>query len=210
MAARSPTPLIKVCGLTRPVDAERCVALGVDLLGVILAESPRRADLAAVREIRQAAPQATLVGVLVNPTEGEAVAAVEQGGVDVLQLHGNESEERCVVLGERTGRPVVQVVRSGEAEPENMLLPLLFDLRKGAGNDAEERDRLWAQARDARDHGRIVILAGGLDPANVAAAVAAVQPHGVDVSRGVEAAPGIKEHWALERFVREVRGEHSD
>ncbi len=210
MAARSPTPLIKVCGLTRPADAEACAALGVELLGVIFAASSRQVDLATVREIRRAVPHATLVGVFVDPSDREAHAAVEHGGIDVLQLHGSEPEERCVALGESTGRPIVKVVRSGEDPCLAPGLTVLYDLRKGAGDSGAERRRLWREARRARDAGRTVLLAGQLAPGHVTAALAAVRPHGVDVCRGVEKAPGIKDHAAVQRFVMEVRSEHDD
>jgi phosphoribosylanthranilate isomerase len=210
IARRPATPLIKVCGLTRPADAEVCVTLGVDLLGVIFAASPRQADLATAREIRRSVPHATLVGVFVDPSDDEVLTAVEQVGIDVLQLHGNEPEARCIALGERTARPVLKVVRSGESAPVALDAAVLFDLRKGAGGTPAEREQLWSEAREARSQGRTVILAGGLMPGNVAAAVAAVRPHGVDVCRGVEVSPGVKDHAALKQLVEEVRSEHSD
>ncbi len=201
--------LVKTCGITSAQDAAACCKLGAGLLGLVFAFSLRRVTIAQAREIRAAVPEARLVGVCVDEPIEALVALARQCRLDMLQLHGAESPEYCRDAGRRAGLPVVKAVRGGndaELEAWRGLYGLLFDVEKGAAPQVEGLDALWSRAAAARERGHRVFLAGALGTGNVAAAVRRVQPYCVDVARGVERAPGVKDHDLVARFVEEVRG----
>jgi phosphoribosylanthranilate isomerase len=197
------TPLqIKLCGFTRPEDATLAVQEGADLIGVILwAPSPRAVDRDGARRVREAVPDGVpLVGVFVDEepdTIDELVAAI---GLDRVQLHGSEPVSEILRHGARAFRGV----RDGDASAVPAGVPVVFD---GPFSHSATRDELeahWAAARTVGAE-RSVLLAGGLDPDNVADAVHAARPYGVDCARGIEVAPGIKDHDRLRRFVAAAR-----
>jgi phosphoribosylanthranilate isomerase len=203
---------IKICGITLPEDARLCAALGVDYLGVIFAEGPRRVTPERAREIRQAAPRVPLVGVFVNAAGAEIARVAHRVGLDLVQLHGEEDPAACAALRARVALPVVKAIRPGESDdPEaldafSMVEVFLFDLPKSDPLPAGGRDGLWRDAARAVAAGHRVLLAGGLDPGNVCEAVTRTGAFGVDVSRGVERAPGVKDPEAVRRLIAEVRG----
>ncbi len=203
-----------MCGITRPQDAERAALLGVDALGLVFAaRSPRRIDPAAAREIRAATPPfVTLVALLMDQPQDEVQALLDRLEVDVLQFHGNEPEDLCRSFG----KPYIKAIPMGEAAApragaEAVLgegaypsaAAWLFDAH--APGEPGGRGRPFDWTRVPRRALRPVILAGGLTPGNVAAAVRAIRPYAVDVSSGVESHPGIKDHDLMRRFVEEVR-----
>ena len=203
-------PRIKVCGITRPGDGAACLAAGVDLLGLVFAESPRKVTLEQACAIRAALPSATLVGVLVNPAPEEAAACAEACGLDRIQLHGEETPAACAAIRAAAGIPVIKAFRLGAPPAPTELAAwgaeyVLLDLEKGTPPGGAEAAALLSAARTAAAAGLRVFVAGGLDPENVGEAVRRARPYGVDVSRGVEAAPGIKDPAAVQRFVSEVR-----
>ena len=222
---------VKVCGITRPQDAAACAALGVDFLGLIFAASPRQVTPARAREVCSAAPSARWVGVFVDAPLEELIEVVTTTGLEWVQLHGRETTEYCAVLRERCGVNVIRAVSPGVApgsrnsrnSPVSPSSPdavgawdargalgaadyLLLDLPKGV--PAAERDRrrraLWREAGRYEQRGEHLFLAGGLTPANVREAIAAVGPHAVDVASGVEHEPGIKDMNGVEAFLKEV------
>ncbi|HPF70568.1 MAG TPA: bifunctional indole-3-glycerol phosphate synthase/phosphoribosylanthranilate isomerase [Candidatus Krumholzibacteria bacterium] len=202
-------PLLKVCGLTTPDDARAAVAAGADLLGVILAPSPRQATADQVLAIRRAVPGARLVGVFRDEKPGRVAEIAGACGLDLLQLHGDESPAACRDLRNATGLPVIKALEAGgdlvaRAAAYDTAY-LLLDLPKGAGAPAPGTvdAGLAAAAAALRALGRTVLLAGGLDSDNAAAALAA-SPDGVDVCRGVECAPGRKDLDKLAVFGRKV------
>ncbi|MDH4037820.1 MAG: phosphoribosylanthranilate isomerase [Candidatus Krumholzibacteria bacterium] len=201
-------PRVKICGLTRPEDAALAVSLGADFAGVIFADSPRRIDTARAALIRAAVPSALLVGVFRDPSLDEVAEAVRAADLDLLQFHGQETPAFCDEALATTGRPIIKVFNSSRVPEVAQLAAytttsyFLFDTSKD--------DSVPPQARlhdvDAvRRMGFRVFLAGGLTPESVRAAVATAHPFAVDVCRGVESAPGIKDAAALERFMSEVR-----
>jgi phosphoribosylanthranilate isomerase len=203
--------LVKTCGITSCEDAVACHELGADLLGLVFAFSPRRVTIAQAREIRAAVPDARLVGVCVDEPLEALIALAQECHLDMLQLHGAEGPDYCREAARRAGLPVVKAVRGGDGEGADLdawrgLYGLLFDVEKGAAPPADGLDALWSRAAAAGERGHRVFLAGALDPDNVAAAVRRVRPYCVDVARGVERAPGIKDHDLVARFVEEVRG----
>ncbi len=222
---------VKVCGITRPQDAAACAALGVDFLGLIFAASPRQVTPAHAREVREAAPSARWVGVFVDAPLEELIEVVVTTGLEWVQLHGRETTEYCAALRERCGVSVIRAVSLGMEtdSPSSMGTSgsldtsgtsgsldtlsslgaadyLLLDLPKGV--PVAERDRrcraLWREAGRYEQRGEHLFLAGGLTPANVREAIAAVGPHAVDVASGVEREPGIKDMNGVEAFLKEV------
>ncbi|HEU4364996.1 MAG TPA: phosphoribosylanthranilate isomerase [Candidatus Krumholzibacteria bacterium] len=203
------TTRIKICGLTTPEDAALAVELGADFAGVIFAESPRRVDVARAAEIRAAIPSALLVGVFRDPSIEEVVTFARAADLDLLQFHGRESPAFCDDALARTGKPVIKVFNTNNVPAVAQLAAyttvsyFLFDA------DREEPVALTirlAQVSHMRRLGFRVFLAGGLTPDNVRDAVSTTMPFAVDVCRGVERAPGVKDRAALERFIAGVRG----
>lgn len=203
---------VKVCGITSPDDAVACHRLGADYLGVIFAESPRQVSLERAGEIRGAVPRACLVGVFANADPATVWDAAQLSGLNMIQLHGNESPDYCAILRGRTLLPIVKTFRQGELpDPTDLALYrtvkfFLLDLDKQDPNRDGGVAELWAEAARVGQRGYSVFLAGGLAPANVRAAVKQTAPFCVDVCRGVERAPGIKDIEAVRRFITEVRG----
>ncbi len=198
---------VKICGITRPEDAELAVSLGAWAIGFILwAQSKRAADPAVAAGIaRTMRRQVELVGVFVNPTLDEVVGAAESIGLSHVQLHGDEGPSFCTAVAQRTGARVIKALRIGskadmrDAERFHTAFHLL-DADAGSAYGGTGRTWNW-ELIGARRSKIPVLLSGGLGPDNVAEAVAAVQPWGVDVASGVESEPGIKDPAKLEAFI---------
>lgn len=194
--------LIKICGLTRPGDAEAAIEAGADLLGfVFVAGTPRAVDPASARWIRDLAGVET-VGVFRDQPLDDVCAVRDVLGLDRVQLHGDEPDEWLDTLGPDTLRriePCGPDPWQRAAMLSGRCLPL-FD--PGAGDGAPFD---WSTL-GPRPVGLWVGIAGGLTPATVAAAVRSVRPALVDVSTGVESAPGIKDPARVARFVSAARG----
>jgi phosphoribosylanthranilate isomerase len=192
---------VKICGITCVEDALAAVSYGADALGFVFAPSPRQVKSETVREIVDRLPALVMkVGVFVDATHDELKAAKELCGLDLVQLHGNEAEAG----GRRLGPGVIRALRVGNGAP----LPedafpsatLLLDTYSPHALGGTGRTFDWNLAAGLALR-RPIILAGGLTPENVAEAVRAVRPYGVDVSSGVEKEPGRKDHDKLERFI---------
>jgi phosphoribosylanthranilate isomerase len=203
---------VKVCGITRLEDAELAASLDAWAIGVILWPGSRRAcDPAVAAGIARALRRRIeLVGVFVNPALEDVVNAHEAIGFTHVQLHGDEGPAFCAAVAQRTGARVIKALRiaSGadirDAGRFHTDLHLFDAAVRGAyGGSGRTWDwRLVAQRRSPVP----LILSGGLDPDNVADAIAAVQPWAVDVASGVEAAPGIKDPAKVEAFVAAAHG----
>ena len=198
---------VKVCGITRPEDAELAVELGAWALGFILwSGSPRAADRAVAAGIATGLRRRTeLVGVFVNATLDEIAQAAEALHLSHVQLHGDEGPAFCAEAARRTGAKVIKAVRVGGAADLqdierfhtdfHLLDTAARGLRGGSG-------ATWDWALAARRRRRIpAILSGGLTAENVAAGIAALDPWAVDVSSGVEEAPGLKDPAKLAAFM---------
>ena len=198
---------VKICGITRPEHASAAAQAGADAIGLVFYEpSPRYVTPARARAVCAALPPlVSVVGVFVNPPPGEIEAVVEGLPVDLLQFHGEEPPELCA----GTGKPYVKAVRVRSRD----------DIVKAAARYTDARallldahhDALWGGTGSRFDWsvvpddvGRPIVLAGGLTPANVADAIRLVRPFAVDVSGGVESAPGQKDAESIERFMKEV------
>lgn len=199
---------IKICGITRLEDAEAAVAAGADALGFLFyLPSPRCVDVDTAAAICRALPPlVTRVGVFVDAAAEFVRETAGRCGLSALQFHGQETPEFC----RRFALPVIKAFRVHGPdslaelpayETAAWLLDSFLPGRLG-GTGATFN---WDLAADAARLGRPVILAGGLTPENVATAVRRVWPYGVDVSSGVESAPGRKDAGKLKAFVAAVR-----
>ncbi len=212
---------IKFCGLTRPEDAAAAAALGAGYAGVIFAGGPRQLTAQRAREVLAplAGGPVRRVGVF-GAQDAVAIAEIAHAsGVDVVQLHGGATPDSIALLRERFVGPVWAVVRVAghEVPPEASVAGtssdgVVFDAavpgRLGGTGVAlawEEFGPVVARLRRQWPAERLVVLAGGLRPGNVARAVALVRPDVVDVSSGVESAPGVKDHELMRAFAAAAR-----
>ena len=193
--------LIKICGITRPEDAEAAVDAGADLVGFIFVPgTPRALDEARLDWVREV-EGAEKVGVFLDSPLEKVMRIRDLLGLDWIQLHGDEPDSFLEVLGEKVIRHVkvgTEVDWDRVAHLSQRCLPL-FDPGAGGGV-AWAWETLAGRPADIRFG-----LAGGLTPDNVADAVRTICPHLVDVSSGVEAAPGIKDHAKIRDFISNVR-----
>ena len=193
--------LIKICGLTTLEDAEATVAVGADLVGFIFVPGTLRAlDPARSGWIR-GMEGAETVGVFLDAPLDEVERVRDLLGLDWIQLHGDEPDSFLEALGEKVIRRIkveAEIDWDRVARLSQRCLPL-FD--PGAGDGVAWP---WQALRDAPPAIRFG-LAGGLTPDNVADAVRTIRPHLVDVSSGVEAEPGIKDHAKIRDFISHVR-----
>jgi phosphoribosylanthranilate isomerase len=197
---------VKICGITNLADGEESVRLGAWAIGLIhYAESPRRCEPAEAARIGAALRRrCEVAGVFVNPTLEEVDRAVENAALTVVQLNGDEGPSFCTEVARRTGAKVMKAVHVSSAADVHAAEVYrtdfqLFDSRSPGlwGGTGESFD--WELLRERRSTVPMV-LAGGLRPDNVAAAIAAARPFGVDVASGVEAEPGRKDHRLLAAF----------
>jgi phosphoribosylanthranilate isomerase len=197
---------VKFCGITRLEDAEEAVRLGAWAIGLQhWADSPRRVDAAAAVAISAAVRRRiAVVGVFVNATLDEVVRTAEDESLAMLQLHGDEGPDFCKEVARRTGCKVIKAlpvrstadVRAAETFRTDFHL---FDAHRPGtpGGTGESFD--W-ELLAGRHSDVPMILAGGLDRANVAGAIELARPYAVDVASGIEASPGIKDHALMAAF----------
>ncbi len=198
---------IKICGITNIDDAVFAAEAGADALGFIFVKSSPRyiAPSAASKIIRLLPPYVSAVGVFADAPWEEAVLAAEAAGVQVLQLHGEETPDYCrrfkykVVKAFRMQGPQV-LEQLYQYDVDAFLLDTFVEGKTGGTG----RSFPWEWAGEANAYGRIII-AGGLTPDNVGEVVARLHPYGVDVASGVEKEPGIKDHKLVVRFIQSVR-----
>ena len=199
---------VKICGLARLDDALAAARLGADAIGLVFAaKSPRAVAPEAAASIAVAMPPfVARVGLFLDAEPAFVRAVCAAVPLELLQFHGSETAAYCRAFG----RPYLKAIAMGDAGDVALrardypdAAALLFDAHATGGQGGSGRTFDWS--RIPRDLARPVVLAGGLVPENVAGAIAAVRPWAVDVSSGVEASPGIKDHGKMERFIDEVR-----
>ncbi len=205
-------PKIKFCGITNPGDAELAVAAGAWALGMVMwPGSPRRCQLDVAAEIAASyRRRAEIVGVFVNPTLPELARLADAVGMTMLQLHGDEGPVFCAEAARRTGCRVIKAARVRSGADIQALAAFhtdyhLLDSHVAGVPGGTGETFAWELAR-AHGTGVPLILSGGLNPGNVAEAIAAVAPFAVDVASGVEASPGRKDPDRLEAFAAAVKG----
>jgi phosphoribosylanthranilate isomerase len=212
-------PEIKFCGMTREEDVAAAVALGAEYVGVVFAGGPRTVPLTLARDLMSRVPRGvTRVGVFGRETHLGSPGDVAQSvGLDVVQLHGDPDEATVDDVRRTFAGPVWAALRvQGTSLParaaalfrvaDAVVLDAYSATFLGGTGVALPWNELAAGVAAVRATGRLV-LAGGLRAETVSAAVGVLQPDIVDVSSGVESAPGIKDHLKLKAFRDAVRGE---
>jgi len=198
-------PRVKVCGITRPEDARAAIAAGADALGVVFAPSPRRVDAARAAAIVQAAGRTPVAGVFVDAPRAEVESLIRATGIAAVQLCGQEHPEDFLRLTVPIWRRLAVAEPAASLELRRWLpLAALFvlDHPSSPGGSGQTVDPAWARALAAQAP---CLLAGGMGPANAAAAAAAVRPHGLDASSRLESAPGLKDPALVKEFVLAAR-----
>lgn len=199
---------VKICGVTNVADALAAAEAGADMIGLMFYEhSPRHVSIATAAEISRALPPFVLrVGVFVDPQEALVTRAIGDCNLTLLQFHGDEPSDFCTQFGLMT----VKALRVRDAQSLDQLANFQTDAflldahsKSGLGGTGEKFN--WDLAVEAQKFGKPIFLAGGLTPENVADAVKQVRPFAVDVSSGVESAPGIKDHAKVRAFIEAVR-----
>ena len=209
-------PTVKICGLSTATTLDAALEAGADMVGfVFFPKSPRHIDWATARALgRQARGHATIVALSVDADDDTLKRIVDALSPDLMQLHGSETPERVKEIGELCARPTMKAIGVAaradlaQAGPyEGVADTLLIDAKppRGAalpGGNGRPFD--WSLTRDFHARGPW-LLSGGLDPDTVAAAIALSQARGVDVSSGVESAPGVKDPARIRAFVAAAR-----
>jgi phosphoribosylanthranilate isomerase len=195
---------VKICGVTSVSDGLVAAEAGADLIGLMFYEqSPRHVSLAQAAEISRALPRFLIrVGVFVNPSPDLVMRAISECQLTMLQFHGDETSDFCTHFGLMSVKAIRVRDESSLQLLENYRTDaFLLDAHssKGLGGTGEQFN--WDLAVKAQAYGRPIIIAGGLTPENVASAVQTVHPFGVDVSSGVESAPGKKDPAKVRAFI---------
>ena len=210
---------MKICGIARPEWAVAAAEAGADAVGLVFAESPRRVTAREAREIIRALPPwVAPVGVFVDEQPRGILRLAGETGITVAQLHGDEPPEVLAELGRLKivkafrvgGEEDLAAAREWKTKSERLGRPAdgyLIDARVAGGPiGGSGRMADWGLAARMIVEGfRPLVLAGGLTPENVAAAIAAVRPWGVDGSSGLETGPGLKSPEKIRAFVEAVR-----
>lgn len=197
--------LIKICGTTSEDDALLAVAMGANAVGFIFAPSPRQISAQRVADIVKRLPREDLltVGVFRDDAPRRVVEVVYAAGLQAAQLHGHETPDEVQWIRQRVPMVIkalpagdLRVARAADYGADAILLD--------APNPGSGQVFDWALAGDIPE-GQRLMIAGGLNARNVAAAIARVKPWGVDATSGVEASPGLKDPMKLKAFVEEAR-----
>ena len=203
---------IKFCGLTRAEDADVAASLGAAYVGVIFAGGPRSLTLSQAMEVLAIVPShVRRVGVFADQTPDEIARAADWLQLSVVQLHGVASPERISAIRRDysgdiwpvcrvTGAPLPSQSAALMSAGNGLLLDAFVPGALGGSGVALPWDEISSELPALRAPGKLVILAGGLHAENVARAIAALGPDVVDVSSGVECAPGIKDHDRMRAF----------
>jgi phosphoribosylanthranilate isomerase len=195
---------VKICGITSVADGLAAAEAGADMIGLMFYEqSPRHITLARAVEIsRELPPFVMRVGVFADPDEAIVTRAIAECGLGLLQFHGDETSDFCTKFGIMS----MKALRMRNAESLEQLEhfhtnAFLLDAHSKSGLGGTGETFNWDLATEAQKFGKPIFLAGGLTPENVAAAVRKVQPFAVDVSSGVESAPGKKDPAKVRAFI---------
>jgi phosphoribosylanthranilate isomerase len=201
--------VVKICGITNPGDALAAAEAGADALGFVFCESsPRQVSVRmAAGIVRELPPLVVKVGVFVNAPEELVVRAMGECGLNLLQFHGEETPEYCRQFGLMSMkafrvRDACSLAELANYTTEAWLLDAYAPDKPGGTGEKFN----WDLAMEAQRLGRPIFLAGGLTPENVGEAIRKVRPYGVDVSSGVEAAPGKKDLGKVKAFITAAKG----
>lgn len=204
---------VKICGLTRPETVSAAVEAGAAYVGfVFFPKSPRHVDIEAARDLAVNVPMGVAkVALIVDADDAATDAILDRVPIDMLQLHGSETPERVADLRRRTGLPVMKAIGISEAEDvekidrfSGVADQILVDAKPPASGDLPGGNGLSFDWRLVANRRWAVpwMLAGGLTPENVAEAIALTGARQVDVSSGVERAPGVKDEALIRAFLK--------
>lgn len=212
---------VKICGLNTPESLAAALEARADLVGLVFfPPSPRNVAIELGAELADYARGfAAIVALTVDADDGLFERIVREVNPDMLQLHGSESPERVAAIRQRWGKPVMKAIKVASADDAALALAyldtadlVLFDARPPTGADRPGGHGNvfdWHLLDDVR--GRVpFMLSGGLTPDNVADAIRATGATVVDVSSGVESAPGIKSPGLIRAFIRAAHATHAD
>jgi phosphoribosylanthranilate isomerase len=200
--------VVKICGITSLADGVAAVEAGADALGFMFYDrSPRRISLPeAAAVIRELPPFIVKVGVFVDAEADTVVRAIGECGLNLLQFHGNESPDYCRQFGLMSMKAFrIRDAGSLRSLPDFQTDAWLLDACSPDQLGGTGETFNWDLAIEAKKLGRPIFLAGGLTPSNVGMAVARVRPYAVDVSSGVESAPGKKNPAKVRAFVQAAK-----
>lgn len=203
---------IKICGITNFEDAMMAVEAGADALGFVFFRGSSRFISSENAEdiICRLPPFVQTVGLFVNEELATVNRVADQCGLNLVQLHGEESPDYCAAVTRRIIKAFRVKDASSLGEMANYhVAACLLDAWSPAAHGGTGKTFNWEIAASAAAS-QCVILAGGLTPENVAGAIASVRPYAVDVSSGVECAPGRKDTLKLHQFIRAVRNKHEE
>lgn len=199
---------IKICGITRVEDGIAAAHCGADAIGLVFyPQSSRLVDPASAARIVEALPPfVTTVGLFLDASETEVRDIIGQVRLDLLQFHGDEDADFCQSFGQAFIKAVPMRIGADVehyAEQFTAAKALLLDSHGGGviGGSGKRFD--WNKIPTHLD--KPIVLAGGLNVDNIVQAVQQVQPYAVDVSSGVEASKGIKDHDLMQQFIRQIR-----
>ncbi len=197
---------IKICGLTRSEDVQFAVSCGVDAIGFVFAPSPRRISAEVAARLAVEVPPGVLrVGLFLDQGRSEIEQVLAKVPLDILQFHGLETDRQCGVFA-LPWLKAVAMENGNSVERAERDYPgaagLLLDSHRAGQRGGSGRVFDWSLVRRAA---KPLWLAGGLEASNVAEAIRMVRPYAVDVSSGVESAPGVKDAGKISRFIQAVR-----
>lgn len=213
---------IKLCGLTQQADVDHAVALGADAIGLVFyPPSPRYVATERAAELaRRAGPFVTVTGLFVNASADDIARMLDQVPLTLLQFHGDETPEQCAEIAGKVGLPWLRALRVQPgtdlvefadrfAAAQGLLLDAFVEGYGGGGHvfDWTLIPPQWLPQSPSLPTSAAprLVLSGGLSAQNVAGAIERVRPYAVDVSSGIEAARGVKDHARMTAFVRAVR-----
>ncbi|MBB6581831.1 phosphoribosylanthranilate isomerase [Ralstonia solanacearum] len=214
---------IKLCGLTQPADVDHAVGLGADAIGLVFyPPSPRSVTAEQAAELaRLAGPFVTVTGLFVNASADDVARVLDRVPLTLLQFHGDETPEQCADIAARVGLPWLRAARVQPgtdlvefadrfAAAQGLLLDAFVEGYGGGGHvfDWTLIPPQWLSQSPSLptiSAAPRLVLSGGLSAQNVAGAIERVRPYAVDVSSGIEAARGVKDHARMTAFVRAVR-----
>ena len=199
---------VKICGITNLEDALTAVDAGADALGFVFFQgSPRFVSPEQAAEIiRNVPPFVQTVGLFINEDLAMVNAVADQSGLDVIQLHGEESPGYCKSVRRRVIKAFrVKDISILDVMVQYQVSGYLLDAWSPAAHGGTGQTFNWEIAAEATKRGLRIVLAGGLTPDNVAEAVTTVKPYAVDVSSGVESSPGHKDSDKIIKFIIHAR-----
>jgi len=205
---------IKFCGLKRPEEVQWAEELKADFVGFNLCpKSARWVSPAELKKLAGEVKTAKKVLVFVNSSLEEITRAVEQSGADIIQLHGDETPRFCSRVRVITGRPVIKAFRVAAGKDLNLLKKyqdctdcFLLDAKVKGIYGGTGKTFSWDLAVKAKELGKPIFLAGGLNCENVTEACRKVMPFAVDIAGGVEEKTGMKSRGKMALFIQKVRG----